>query len=548
VCIASVALAMGYVGVVLAEEADPHGAASSARVDRFGIPLPRGAVARLGVSPFRHGDAAPAPGSLPDPVAINALEIGSCFALSPDGRMLASGGDHGTIRLWDLSSRSVVAALPGHEGGAGAVAFSPDGRRLASGGRWDGRLRLWDVGTAREVRAWNCASQPVSAVAWAPDGRSVATVYDYNSRILCEVRPEGDDVMPVPIQEFSQIGALAYSPDGRWLAVGTAGTPPSRLHLKDFVSGAEYKLLPDHGGRVNGIAFSCDGDIVASSAFGMPSFAWDVNAGGWLGTHGHLDRGASAIAISADGRCVASGGLDGTVRLWETATGVELMLLDGGSGDVVGVAFLPDENGLVSGHADRSSLIWDLAPPAERPDEPPGAEEMDRLWDDLARCERVPPPAKTVEGAEVYAALWRLRRAPAAVSYFHRRLKPVSAARVRDLVRALDSESFLEREGASEALAALGRDALPALIDVLISRPTAEVRNRVEMLMERDGGEAWRVTPVWLRHHRVIAVLEGIATPEARDLLERLAAEEITGTAREAAGALRRLDRRARGK
>jgi WD40 repeat protein len=130
-------------------------AETPAGVDVHGDPLPSGALARLGTVRFRNGST------------IYAV------AYSPDGRLLANGGELPNIFLWDASSGRPKGVLKGHTDHVLTVAFSPNGQLLASGSR-DATIRLWDVATGQELCRLQGHRGRVASVAFAPAGTWLA--------------------------------------------------------------------------------------------------------------------------------------------------------------------------------------------------------------------------------------------------------------------------------------------------------------------------------------------------------------------------------------
>src|SRR5260370_32596843 len=135
-------LVLAFLGIgpgasVLGES--PAGQGGPAKVppcDRYGDPLPAGAIARLGTTRLRHQGE------------VTAL------AFSPDGKMLASGGKDKLICLWETATGKEIRRFRGHGAPIGSLAFSPDGKFLASAGGPDGTGRLWQVESGRGIRQW----------------------------------------------------------------------------------------------------------------------------------------------------------------------------------------------------------------------------------------------------------------------------------------------------------------------------------------------------------------------------------------------------------
>jgi hypothetical protein len=334
---------------------------------------------------------------------------------------------------------------------------------------------------------------------------------------------------------------LAVSPDGKTLATAALWSP--QVAVYDVATRKElhrFKGPPVEavGLGYRGLVFSSDGKLLASrcETDGILR-VWELIAGKEVLT---VHTGAiTSLCFSPDNRTLAvAEGKE--VRLWELLTGTERHRFRGHERLVQSVAFTPDGKTLASGSEDTTILLWDVTGGAPGKGLPAGfmPGEGDILWDDLA-----------AEAPKAYRAMRRLLGAPSAktVLLLKDRLRAGTAeGRIARLLVDLDADEFSTREKATTELAKLGKVAEPQLREALQGQPSPEVRRRVEKLLEQLAGVAGpTMSPQQLAALRALEVLEHIGTPDARQVLEKVArgapGDRLT---QEAKGALARLAER----
>jgi len=322
-------------------------------------------------------------------------------AISPDGRWLASGGMDETARVWSLEDGSERHRLQ-HKYVVQKVLWTAGGDLLTVSG--DGTSRLWSMSTGRElsrmyhanyihdaaisadgrlvitgdwngmVRIWGLSggggavlglAHPETRDArYSPDGTRLVTIGETNFAQLWQL-PEGKALFRFRHEPF--VSVASFSPDGKILV--TAGWD-GMAQLWDVATAKPLATLR-HRGRITDARFSPDGRTVVTAGFEDGSAGvWEVPSGRELfrlrheGASGRLARsypqgGVRAIAFDAGGRTLATGGHDGTVRLWNLADGRELRRFEH-RGYVLRALFTPDDRYLVA-DSEKEVCVWLLS-------------------------------------------------------------------------------------------------------------------------------------------------------------------------------------------
>jgi WD40 repeat protein/tRNA A-37 threonylcarbamoyl transferase component Bud32 len=280
--------------------------------------------------------------------------IVSALAFSPDGTLASAGPDR-TVRLWDAATGHQLRPLQGHTGTVVWVAFSPDGKQLASGS-YDQTVKVWDVATGPEIHTLKGHTDLVAGVAFSPDGRQLASASEDQTVRVWDVAT-GEPVRVLK-GHTRGIRGVAFSPDGKQVA---SASLDQTVKVWDVAAGTEIRALKGHQGEVYDVAFSPDGSRIASASQDATVRVWDASTGQeTLRFREHTHR-VLAVAFSPDGRRLASAGWDGTVRVRDAAVRQKTLTLEGHGEQVLGVAFSLDGSRLASASMDGTVQLWDAA-------------------------------------------------------------------------------------------------------------------------------------------------------------------------------------------
>lgn len=335
-------------------------------VDSYGDPLPDGAIARFGTMRLRH----------------SFWVTGVSF--SADGKLLASSGWDGAVRLWDADTGKetqsmVVKRPPGLSPETAFLGVATSNGQVIAMENGD-TLHSWDIKSGKKL--FELKGRYGFGLAISKDGRMLAKglsgeggfgqveLWDLEHRKM--IRSLGATKRTVQ--------ALAFSPDGSLVAFGEYEDDDegekrkpqiSRIHLFDPVNGIAIRQLDGHQRSITSLAFAPDGATLVSAGCDATMRIWDVKTGRLIravkvpdnswGEKGVNSAGVRSVAFSSDGRILASGGEDGDVRIWNPATGAELHILRGHDGRVTSLTFSSDNKQLASGSFDQTIRIWDTA-------------------------------------------------------------------------------------------------------------------------------------------------------------------------------------------
>jgi RNA polymerase sigma factor (sigma-70 family) len=295
----------------------------------------------------------PPPASIVRPIDERVFGV----AFFPDGKKVvtAGAGDEkpGQLKVWDVDRREVLAQLSGFIG-ARAVAVSPTGKLLATG-HFRGAIVLRDPDTGKELLSAQHNTMGVNALAFSKDGDLLASAgLDRTVKIFAV---DGLKEQKVLRGHTDMVFSVAYFGHGK--AVVSGGNDKTAI-IWDLTNGNPRHLFKGHAGPIETVAVSPDDRLVATASWDRTIKLWDADTGSLQGTLTGSKNNVFAVAFSPDGELLASGCADGTVQLWDVKKLATLAVLGKHVGPVWAVAFTRNGEMLVSGSSDKTAKLWNV--------------------------------------------------------------------------------------------------------------------------------------------------------------------------------------------
>lgn len=271
------------------------------------------------------------------------------IAFHPQGTSAAAGTESGRIVWWNLTRGKVLRSV-GTEQANPLLGFSRDGQRLAAVSV-DGAVRTFAAAVLAPLASYEAIVARADAVALDPDARRAAVA----AAGALLIRDTVTGQLTEAIHPARPLSAVGVDGTASRIALGTAG---GEIAVVTVRTGA-LRWLKGHSDEVRALALSDDGRWLASGAADATARIWDLDAAANGARILPQTKSVNAVAVSADGKTVATAGDEGVVHLWDIAAARQVASLEGNGCPILTVRFSPRSTLLAANTTDGALLTWD---------------------------------------------------------------------------------------------------------------------------------------------------------------------------------------------
>jgi WD40 repeat protein len=286
------------------------------------------------------------------------LSIGAALVnsvhFSSDDRRIVAAGDDGAVRVFDVVGRREITALKDADASVFGARFSPDGRLVVAAGS-DPLARIWDIASGQVVTRLEGHTAAVVFASFSPDGQRVITASDDGTARVWRVADGAQLGAPLGVPNGAPVKVAVFSPDGRLIVTGNAD---GLGQLWDAEQGRPIGDLIGHTGVIRSAGFSRNGEQLITAGEDGRTLIWRVADRSSVKLPQELEM-LFAAQLSPDGRLALTAGTEGVGLIWQLRLSDTAVALSTHRDAVNSAVYSPDGAQLLTASDDGTARLWD---------------------------------------------------------------------------------------------------------------------------------------------------------------------------------------------